>query len=410
MTQRAGEQGRGGTNSRGARPAAGHGRLALAAGVGLLSLTIASIAIGAVLLFGGDSLGRTAWGLPGVSGLWALGFSVAGYPITRRQPANPVCWCLMAAGVAAGVTFVGLGLSDAANSSGFAFWMSSAWVVSMAALSSAIILFPSGSPPSRWWWAQLCVLWGSGVLTYFADPYETSEYAGLPGWLVPIAAPAATIFQLSLVAGFFSLLARWRRSGPLERLQLKWVVYSVAMVGTTALVVETGIATLAPAWYLPGTVVLSIVILAIPVTMGVAMLRYRLYDIDLIINRTLVYGTLTAMLIAVYLGGVVSLQYVFRALTGGESQLAIVASTLAIAAGFNPLRRRVQALVDRRFYRSKYDARKTLELFSEKLRDETDLDALSAHLVGVVRETMQPAHVSLWQRPDSASTEGEKSA
>jgi hypothetical protein len=147
-------------------------------------LTITLIAIRAMLLFGGDSLGRIAWGLPGVTGLWALGFSVAGYPITR-QPANPVCWCLMAAGVAAGVTFVGLGLSDAANSGGHAFWMSSAWVVSMVALSSAIVLFPSGSPPSRWWWAQVCVLWGSGVLTYFADPYETSGYVGLPGQAGP---------------------------------------------------------------------------------------------------------------------------------------------------------------------------------------------------------------------------------
>ena len=390
----------------GTRPAAGHGGLVRVAGVVLLSLTITLIAIGAVLLFGEESPGRVPWGLPGVTGLWALGFSVAGYPITRRQPANPVSWCLMVAGVAAGATFVGVGLSYAANSGGLAFWMSSAWVVSMAALTSAIVLFPSGSPPSKWWWAQLCVLWSSGVLTYFADPYETSGYVGLPGWLVPIAAPAANIYQLSLVAGFFSLLARWRRSGPLERQQLKWVVYSVAVVGTTALVVETGIANLAPAWYIPGTVVLSIIILAIPVTMGVAMLRYRLYDIDLIINRTLVYGTLTAMLVAVYFGAVVGLQRVFVALAGHTSTMVVVASTLVIAALFNPLRRRIQSFIDRRFYRRKYDARKTLEVFSARLRDETDLEALNTELVGVVRETMQPEHVSVWLRPDTASHEG----
>jgi hypothetical protein len=138
----------------------------------------------------------------------------------------------------------------------------------------------------------------------------------------------------------------------------------------------------------------------IPVAVGIAILRYRLYDIDLIINRTLVYGSLTAMLVAVYVGSIVLLQGFLRALTGQESQLAIVASTLAVAALFNPLRHRIQGFIDRRFYRSKYDARKTLETFSAKLRDETDLDALSDDLVKVVRETMQPAHVSLWLRPD----------
>ena len=146
--------------------------------------------------------------------------------------------------------------------------------------------------------------------------------------------------------------------------------------------------------------------LAIPVAMGIASLRCRLYDIDLLINRTLVYGVLSGALVAVYVVSVVSLQYALRALTGEGSQLAVVASTLAIAALFNPLRRRIQAFIDRRFYRRKYDAAKTLEAFSSKLRDETDLEALSDDLIRAVRETVQPAHASLWLREPSTGRGG----
>jgi hypothetical protein len=156
-----------------------------------------------------------------------------------------------------------------------------------------------------------------------------------------------------------------------------------------------------------GDILLDAVLLSyagVPIAVGFAVLKYRLYDIDVVINRTLVYGSLTAALALVYFGGVATTQAIFHALTGQEQQpqLAIVVSTLVIAALFNPLRRRIQSFIDRRFYRRKYDAIKTLEAFSAKLRDETDLDALRDDLVGVVRETMQPAHVSLWLRPDTA--------
>jgi hypothetical protein len=144
-------------------------------------------------------------------------------------------------------------------------------------------------------------------------------------------------------------------------------------------------------------------LVGMPISMGIAILRYRLYEIDTLINRTLVYGSLTATLVGLYFGGIVLLQRLFVAFTGQKSTLAVVASTLLIATLFTPLRRRIQAFIDRRFYRRKYDAAKPLEAFSTKLRDETDLDTLNAELVGVVRETMQPAHVSLWLRPEKGS-------
>jgi hypothetical protein len=149
-----------------------------------------------------------------------------------------------------------------------------------------------------------------------------------------------------------------------------------------------------------GIALISIGLLGVPIFTGVAITRYRLYEIDIVINRTLVYGALTAALVAVYFGGVATLQALFRALTGQQSILAVVASTLLIAALFNPLRRRIKAFIDRRFYRRKYDAAKTLEAFSARLRDETDLQALNGDLTRVVRETMQPSHFSLWLRPE----------
>jgi hypothetical protein len=155
-------------------------------------------------------------------------------------------------------------------------------------------------------------------------------------------------------------------------------------------------------WWV-GLILTAVGVVSSPIAMGVAIFRYRLYEIDTLINRTLVYGSLTATLVALYFVGIVVLQSLFVVLIGEKSTLAVVASTLVIAALFTPFRRRIQSVVDRRFYRRKYDARKTLESFSTQLRNETDLKALSDDLVGVVRETMQPAHVSLWLRPETAS-------
>jgi hypothetical protein len=211
------------------------------------------------------------------------------------------------------------------------------------------------------------------------------------------------LLVIAFVGAAASVVVRFRRSRGVERLQMKWFVYvTVVLVGGSILTSVIGVAT-GLRWLEQFSFVLSMVALVgLPITVGIAVFRYRLYEIDVVINRTLVYGPLTALLVLFYLAGVVSLQYVFRALTGQESQIAIVASTLLIAALFTPLRRRIQSFIDRSFYRRKYDARKTLEAFSAKLRDKTDLGALNNELVGVVRETMQPAHISLWLRPDPA--------
>ncbi len=234
------------------------------------------------------------------------------------------------------------------------------------------------------------------------------------GGTVTTATVAAVLALFAaIVLSALSLVVRYRRTSGVERQQLKWFALAaglsgVSIVGQVLSFFVAQVLNLDPQfgdtlWNLLGAATNTGLYMAV----GFAILRYRLYeiDIDILINRTLVYGVLTVMLALVYFGGVTATQAIFQALTGQEQQpqLAIVVSTLVIAALFNPLRRRIQSFIDRRFYRKKYDARKTLEAFSAKLRDETDLDALSGDLVGVVRETMQPAHVSLWLRPDTSS-------
>jgi hypothetical protein len=208
------------------------------------------------------------------------------------------------------------------------------------------------------------------------------------------------VVGLSCLVSVLSPVLRLRRTRGQERQQLKWFVFAVALAVTgfvTSYAWQEGVVNNV-AWFM---FILGIMLL--PLSVGIAILRYRLYEIDLIINRTLVYGTLSVMLGFVYFGSVTATQTIFQALTSQEElpQLAVVVSTLVIAALFNPLRRRIQSFIDRRFYRRKYDARKTLEAFSARLREETDLDALNSELVRVVQETMQPAHVSLWLRPET---------
>jgi hypothetical protein len=214
----------------------------------------------------------------------------------------------------------------------------------------------------------------------------------------------------------WSLVYRYRRiSSPEQRRQTRWVVFgtTLGVAGTFPFQLPVDLSLVGgdtPLTLLFLKVGFALSFMLIPLSIGVAVFRSHLFDIDVIINRTLVYGSLTATLALVYFGGVTATQAVLQTSTGQERlpQLVIVASTLVIAALFNPLRRRIQSFIDRRFYRRKYDARKTLESFSTKLRDETDLDALNDDLVGVVRETMQPAHASLWLRSPTEVGQGEE--
>jgi hypothetical protein len=346
-----------------------------------------------------------------------LPFSVVGAIIASRHPRNTIGWLFCSVGVTIGLNSFAGDYAEFWLASGFgtsslgetAAWFSS-WLWSLLVYiptSFLLLLFPDGRLPSpRWrpvaWCAALGAAGGVGGYALEAGPLvdfpQIANPYGVDSPIVGIVGLAGSIVAAGcMVASAVSLIVRLRRAGSVERQQIKWLAYGGAVVVGTI-----GVGGLITLWSVPvSIVIMSLALLGLPIFTGIAIVRHRLYDIDLLINRTLVYGVLTTTLVALYLGGVVVLQRIFVALTGEQSTLAVVASTLVIAALFNPLRRRIQSFIDRRFYRRKYDARKTLEAFSIKLRDETDLEALNENLVGVVAETMQPAYASVWLRPAS---------
>jgi hypothetical protein len=348
-----------------------------------------------------------------------IGYSTVGAIVASRLPESPIGWLFCAIAFIFGVShfsaeYAAYALLVPSRSlpagETFAWLTSWVWVFGLGLIVFLDLLFPNGRLPSaRWrWFARFTaiVLLPAAILGALSPGLILSSTLinplGIEG--LPNASRAIEAFMYALVVvGASSMLARLRHAGRIERQQVKWFAYATAVAISGVILKNTVYPAVGVTWvWWVGLVLTTVGVVSSPVAMGIAIFRYRLYDIDMIINRTLVYGSLTTVLAAVYLGGVVLLQYAFRALTGEGSQLAVVASTLIIAALFIPLRRRIQGFIDRRFYRRKYDARQTLEAFSAKLRNQTDLDALSDDLVGVVRETMQPAHVSLWLRPDTA--------
>ena len=367
-----------------------------------------------------------------VNTLIAIGFSTVGAVITPRLPRqNPVGWLFCTIGLVGGVrlfvaeyAIVTLlaepgSLPSTLPGGETLAWISSwVWVLHLGLFVFLALLFPDGRAPSSRWRP---LVWGIGVVLVAGTVSvalwpETARGFDLLNH--PLGTEVATdvinpvetiVYALGLIAAA-SLLARLKGSKGVERQQVKWFTYAVAVLAISATLAYVVFESMGVVWlgWVSSVLVIAGVV-GLPAAVGIAILRYHLYNIDLIINRTLVYGPLTVVLAVLYFGSIVVLQLLFRALSGEGSQLVVVASTLAIAALFNPLRRRIQGFIDRSFYRRKYDAVKTLGAFSAKLRDETDLDALSDDLIGVVRETMQPAHVTLWLRQDSAPEGGEGS-
>jgi hypothetical protein len=345
--------------------------------------------------------------------------------VASRRPENPIGWLLLLSGLAISMNHFGaqyaiyaLLAQPGSLPTGEALAWIASWLLPIYSGLQVfyLLLFPTGRLPSRRWkwvaWLTVAYILVGVILSAFSSGAYLGSLGpirnplGIEGFTNTYKAVLYTVSPLLYSAVALSLLLRLSRAEGVERQQLKWFAYSAAIFALGIVLIVIPLAIDTPPWYeWVGTAIFTVAGAAIPISIGIAILRYRLYEIDTLINRTLVYGALTATLVLVYFGGVTATQAVFRTLTGQEQQpqLAIVVSTLVIAALFTPLRRRIQGFIDRRFYRRKYDAAKTLEAFSAKLRDETDLDALSGDLVGVVRDTMQPAHVSLWLRPDTAS-------
>ncbi len=382
---------------------------------GIWGLTVLAAALTLVLASLNEP--RSSFRNTALISLLILAFSTVGALVASRRRENPIGWLFCSGalvwilgelaleyGVYALITDPGAS-STGAWAAWFGTWARGiGWFLIVTFL---LLLFPDGRLPSPRWRP---VLWGAvGYIAFFTlviwlSPVSGDfrlEFVRNPlGLEIEIMNLLVELLYLTIpllvVAGGMAVIVRFRRSRGDERQQLKWFAYAVAvMIVVFVLWFSLELTGLVPLSALAFTVPL----LGLPIATGIAILKYRLYDIDVIVNRTLVYGTLTATLAATYFGGVVLLQGAFRALTGQESQLAIVASTLLIAALFVPLRRRVQTFIDRRFYRRKYDAARTLQDFSARLRDEVELDRLADDLVAVVRETLQPQHASLWLRP-----------
>jgi hypothetical protein len=356
--------------------------------------------------------------------LLGLGFLALGLLVVHRRPGNPVGWIILGIGVAGAASgflqsygVYALFTEPGRIPGGEITALLSTLIfipVLFAAPAMLFLLFPNGNLPGRRWrvvfWLVILTTCSAMAGNVLNPTLNDAPFKGVDNPMV-VDPPRALFETLSnigwpgMTASFllaaFAMIVRLRRSRGVERQQLKWIAAAAAVLPLAS---AAGVVSYYLGYEAIGGLLATFSFVPVLFAAGYAVLRYRLYDIDVVINRTLVYGSLTVMLALLYFGGVAGLQRLLAPVAGEHGQLAIVASTLAIAALFNPLRRRIQRFIDRSFYRRKYDAKKTLEGFSARLRDETDLDHLSRDLVGVVRETVQPEHVSLWlRRPEKRS-------
>ena len=355
-----------------------------------------------------------------------LSFPITGILIAARRPANRIGWLLLAIGVAWGFSNVN-SYSDYVillhhphpGAAGLAAIGGSAWIVAIGLTGIfLILLFPDGQLPGpRWrivaWISGAAMLAGfvlglltPGPMSQGGYPHTDNPFGiGGLGTIISDSKILILLVPAMMVASAASLIVRFRRSRGIARQQVKWLAAAAGFVAFTYMIVElvsvtiAPEATRAPTWLLilQGLALVSFGL--IPAAIGIAILRYRLFDIDRLVRRTLVYAVLVACLALMYLAGVFVIESAVRSATGGSSTLAVTLSTLVVAVAFQPLRRRIQAMVDRRFYRARYDAARTLDAFSARMRGEIDLETLTGDVVSVVREALHPSHATVWLRP-----------